>query len=548
MKRNLIFIGCMILGLLVFEQQVGAQARYDYALAYGSGNRDAGYRDAVDMDDWLERGHASVTESLLFSEGIRLTAWASEKEGTYEPGLASAIYYFSVPRWAQYLKISIRYKDAAQDDKIAGRLWIKSTENDMRGKTGADEEALFYGDTFVLRSEQLSETITVPSNRHVENGTIEMHIVVDGNDSIDVRDIRVEYLDTRPQITVVHRACDDYWDRWPRYRYVYHYYYWGPLFWPKTYIAYECWDIPTRFYWVTWRPWFFVNLIRVHHHRPWWEPRRYTVIYRDDAKHRPIERRRLLHQRLHERHEHATPVTHSTPVIKKTGHSPIQTNPRQNQEIRLKKEVKNPPASEPAINQNPNQRRQKEQPSRKDERRARIMVNPQTKTVERHPVVNEPDHRPASSSHTAPRRIQKGQMQPRTAAPQPRSNPTPQGAVQTPAPAHTPRDSGTRQEQRAQGPANIGQAATPQPRQETQQPRSHNEEKSVQTRTAAPQPQSNPTPQGAVQTPAPAHAPRDYGTRQEQTVQRPANIGQETMPQPRQETQQPRSLGGGKHH
>ncbi|MCJ7663782.1 MAG: hypothetical protein MUO24_06030, partial [Desulfobacterales bacterium] len=317
MKRNLIIIGCMILGLLVCAQSGGAQAQYDYALAYGYSNRDAGYRDAVNMDDWLERGHASVVESPLFSEGIRLTAWASEEEGTYEPGLASAIYYFTVPRGAQYLKITIRYKDAAQDDKIAGRLWIKSTENDMRGKTGAGEEALFYGDTFALRSERLSETITVPSDRHVENSTIEMHVVVDGNDSIDVRDIRLEYLDTQPQITVVHLHCDDYWDRLPRYRYSYHYYYWGPFFWPKTYVAYECWDVPTRFYWVTWRPWFsiFIKGFRAH---AWWEPRRYTAIYHDDVKHPPIERRQLLHQRLKERHEQATTLTHSTPVIRET--------------------------------------------------------------------------------------------------------------------------------------------------------------------------------------------------------------------------------------
>jgi len=513
MKRNLIIVGCMILGLLLFAQSVGAQARYDYEVAYGNSSRDSGYRNAVDMDDWLERGHASVTESHLFSEGIRLTAWASEKTGTYEPGLASAIYYFTVPGWAQYLKISIRYKDAAQDDKIAGRLWIKSAENDMRDKTGADEEAPFYGDTFVLRSERLSETITVPSSRHMENGTIEMHIVVDGSDCINIRDIRVEYPDVRPQITVVHRPCNDYWDRWPRYRYSYHYYYWGPFFWPKTYVAYECWDVPTRFYWVTWRPWFFVNIIRVHHPRPWWKPRRYTVIYRDDVKHQPIERRRLHHQRLKERHEHRTPLTHAAPVTRGTAHSPVQTHPPQHQKIRLKKKANSPHASETTFNQNPAQRHQNEQPSRKDEQRARIIVNTQTKTVERHPAINEPEHRPASSSHTAPQHIQqKEQLQTRTAEPQPRSNPTPQGAGQAPTREHTPQGYGKRQEQRAQNPATIGQAASPQPPQESKQarvPTSH-----------------------------------DYGTRQEQRAQSPATIGQAASPQPRQETQRRRSHGG----
>ena len=544
MKKNLIIICCMILGLFVSAQTVAANARYDYELAYGYSSRDPGYRNAVDMDDWLERGHASVTESSLFSEGIRLTAWASEKEGAYEPGLASAIYYFTVPRRAQYLKIIIRYKDAAQDDKIAGRLWIKSAENDMRGKTGADEEALFYGDTFVLRSERLSETITVPSDRHVENGTIEMHVVVDGNDSIDVRDIRVEYLDAQPQITIVHLHCDDYWDWRPRYHYAYHYYYWGPLFWPKTYIAYECWDVPTRFYWVTWRPWFsiFIKGFRAH---PWWEPRRYTVIYHNDVKHPPIERRQLLHQRLKERHEHTTQLNHATPVIRETPRSPVRAHPSQNREIRLKKEVtERPRIFETTADQNPTQRQQKKQSPRESEQQAKPVVNTRTKTLERHPMVNEPDHLPASSSYTARQHMQhKDQLRTRTAEPQPQSSPLHQETVQSPTPVHSPQDYGTKQEQKVQNPINSGQETMPQPPQDIQQPRSRGEEKEVQTRTAEPQPQSSPLHRDAVQAPAPAHTFQDYGTRQEQRAQSPANIGQAATPEPRQETHQTRSHG-----
>ncbi|MCJ7664328.1 MAG: hypothetical protein MUO24_08815, partial [Desulfobacterales bacterium] len=459
-------------------------------------------------------------------------------------GLASAIYYFTIPRWAQYLKITIRYKDAAQDDKIAGRLWIKSTGNDMRGKTGADEEALFYGDTFVLRSERLSETIMVPSNRNVENSTIEMHIVVDGNDCIDVRDIRVEYLDTQPQITIVDRPCDDYWDWWPRYRYSYHYYYWGPFFWPKTNVAYECWDVPTRFYWVTWRPWFsiFIKGFRAH---AWWEPRRYTIIYHDDVKHPPIERRHLLHQRLKERHEQATTLTHSTPVIRETAHSPVQAHPSQNQEIRLKKEVKESPhIFETTANQNPTQRQRKEQPPRESEQRAKPVVNTQTKTIKNNQVVNQPDPRSAHPSDAAPQQMQhKDQWQARTAGSQQQASPLHRGAVQAPTPVHTPQNYGTKQEQQVQNPANSGQETMTQHRQEIQQPRSRGEEEGVQTRTAEPQLRSNPTSQEAVQTSAPARTARDDGTRQEQLAQSPANIGQAATPEPRQETQQPRSPG-----
>src|SRR4030042_3291744 len=176
MSKNIIIV-CMILGLLVFAQSVGAQTTYYYELTYGYSNRDSGYRNAVDMDDWLERGHASVTASPAYSEGVRLTAWASKEGETYEPGLASAIYYFAVPRWARYLKITVRYKDIARNDQIAGRLWIKSAERGTEGPSEAEGEAPLYGDTFVLRSDRISETIMVPSSRHVEADSMEMHMV-----------------------------------------------------------------------------------------------------------------------------------------------------------------------------------------------------------------------------------------------------------------------------------------------------------------------------------------------------------------------------------
>ena len=72
MAKNII-IGCMMLGILVLAQSaVGVQ--YDYELTYSSSSRDSGLREAVAMDDWLERGRAAVTESPVFPDGVRLTA------------------------------------------------------------------------------------------------------------------------------------------------------------------------------------------------------------------------------------------------------------------------------------------------------------------------------------------------------------------------------------------------------------------------------------------------------------------------------------------
>jgi len=537
MKRNFIINSCLIIALFLSAQIAAAQARNDYELAYGYSSRDSGYRSAVDMDDWLERGHASVTESPLFPEGIRLTASASEKGGQYEPGLASVIYYFTVPRWAQYLKISIRYKDAAQDDKIAGRLWIKSTDDSIRGRTEPGEAVPFYGDTFILRSERLSETITLSANRRVENGTVEMHIVVDGRDCLDVRDIQVEYLDTQPQVVIVNRPSDDYWDQLPRYRYSYHYYYWGPLFWPKASSAFECWDVPQRFYWVTWRPWFRVFVKGFSKHS-WWEQRRYTAIYHDDVKRPPIERRSLLQQRLRERHGRATPATPATPMTRQTTRRPVQNHPSQNQEIRLKKEIGSNRSPATAVNRKPTQIQQKGQPIQADRQREKTMAP--TKT-ERHQAVNEAAPRPSPSAPTASQRTQKDQLPPQTAGPQPQSGPAVREAIQTPPRVQTPQGNKTIQEQKARGPAAISQVATPQPRQEIKLPRSHNEVQRPQPQPVGPQPQSRPVIKEAAQTPTGTHTPQSSGTRQEQMSQRPATTGQQGMPQPRQETQQPRS-------
>jgi len=296
MLRNvLVVIGLMILGILLLAQLV--EARDDYELGYYC-SRNSEYRDAADADDWIERGRASVTDSPMFPDGIRLTAWAVEKEEEFEPGLASAIYCFVVPSWTNYLKIRVRYKDFSKDDKVAGRLWIKTTDRDLKRGLESEEETPFYGDTFVLRSSQTSETVYVPSGRHVETGKLEIHIVAEGKDCLDVKSIRVEYLEEKPaRITVVHHLCDDYWYRWPRYRYVYHYYYWGTYYCPRTSLVYECWDWPLDYYWTTWRPWFRIY-VRVHCCYPWWRPRRYTVIYNCDPDDPPPRKRALLRRRL----------------------------------------------------------------------------------------------------------------------------------------------------------------------------------------------------------------------------------------------------------
>jgi hypothetical protein len=565
MARTVI-IGCVMLGLLVSAQSA-VGARYDYERDY----RYSG-RDAVDMDDWLERGRAAVTESPVFSDGVRLTAWGGAE--TYEPGLASAIYYFPVPRWAQYLKIKIRYKDTAQDDKIAGRLWIKGIDDDMRGEIEAGEEAPFYGDTFVLRAERLSETITVPSQRHVEAGMVEMHVVAEGKDCIDVRDVRIEYLDTRPQITVVHRTYNGYWDWWPRHRYAYHYYYWGPLFWPRTLVVYECWDVPSPFYWITWRPWFVINIIRVHHHHPWWGPRRYTVAYHVDVKKPLIKSRTLLRTRLKEHQVQVTRTIRPKIATRKTVPSPVRTSPPQKQEVRLKTEAQTPRTFEAQASENPTQRHVKEQPVRRDKGRERPLVNTQTKTVKRPQTNNKLDSRTTRPSDTVPRHIQKDQAQPRTAVqtqtPRPKTEAR-EAIVQAPVqkqlkkpdtavkPAPTRRSNTGQLAQEKKGPErpavnkqtktaerpqaiNKSDARSARPSHTASQ-RIHKDQ--AQPRTAEQQPPTRVMARGEdVRGPTRVQAAQDKRAKREGTVQRKTKIGQGN----RSQSRQPRPHPGQQRH
>ena len=53
-----------------------ALADYDYF----SDRISREHRDAGDVEDWIERGNATVTASPRFESGIRLAAWANESD------------------------------------------------------------------------------------------------------------------------------------------------------------------------------------------------------------------------------------------------------------------------------------------------------------------------------------------------------------------------------------------------------------------------------------------------------------------------------------
>ena len=210
------------------------------------------HRDAGDVEDWIERGNATVTASPRFESGIRLTAWANEsdKEDDYEFAIASAIYLFEIPRQAQYVEILVRYRGEPHRadfdyEEIAGRIWIRNTKREYARRNYNDngEDETLYGDTFFLRAKRRSETIKIATAGRVDNGILEMHIVAENGEKLDIEYVDVVTYQRQPDVRVIHRYARDYhWQPW--YRYTYLYFYDGPFYYCTDLGYYIRWSYP----------------------------------------------------------------------------------------------------------------------------------------------------------------------------------------------------------------------------------------------------------------------------------------------------------------
>ena len=225
-----------------------ALADYDYF----SDRISREHRDAGDVEDWIERGNATVTASPRFESGIRLAAWANEsdKEADYEFAIASAIYLFEIPRRAQYVEILVRYRGEPHRadfdyEEIAGRVWIRNTKREYARRNYNDngEDETLYGDTFFLRAKRRSETIKIATAGRVDNGILEMHIVAENGEQLDIEYVDVVTYQRQPDVRVIHRYARDYhWQPW--YRYTYLYFYDGPFYYCTDLDYYIRWSYP----------------------------------------------------------------------------------------------------------------------------------------------------------------------------------------------------------------------------------------------------------------------------------------------------------------
>ena len=251
MKFHIPFSICLMLTILLLTLMPHAVLA-DYEYDYFSDRVSREHRDAGDVEDWIERGNATVTASPRFENGIRLTAWASEsdEEKNYEFAIASAIYLFEIPRQAQHVEILVRYRGEPHRadfdyEEIAGRVWIRNTKREYSRKRYNDngEEETLYGDTFFLRAKRRSETIKIATAGHVDNGILEMHVVAENGEQLDVEYVDVVTYQRQPDVRVIHRYARDYhWQPW--YRYTYLYFYDGPFYYCTDLGYYIRWSYP----------------------------------------------------------------------------------------------------------------------------------------------------------------------------------------------------------------------------------------------------------------------------------------------------------------
>ena len=234
---------------------IGTLAAVSYAdYGYYADRLSREYRVASDVDEWIERGNATITASPLFEDGMRLTAWASSRHDAenFEFAIASGVYLFEIPRNAQSIEILVRYKGEPNEfeindhyEPIAGRVWIRNLNRERmrRGYNDQNAAETRYGDTFVLRAKNRSETIKIPVAGHVDNGFMELHIVAEGGEQLDVEYIEVSTYRRAPKVRVVQHYTPSYrWRPWNRYTYLY--FYDGPIFYSSGYDSYLCWNYP----------------------------------------------------------------------------------------------------------------------------------------------------------------------------------------------------------------------------------------------------------------------------------------------------------------
>ena len=253
MSFRINILGPLALLSCLFMLAIPAVSQVDYDYSDYSDRLSREHRAGNDVDEWIERGNATINASPHFEEGARLTAWASQdiQEDDYEFAIASAVYFFEIPPQAQYIEILVRYRGEPNEpyiedyESIAGRVWIRNTKREYtrRGYDDKHADETRYGDTFALRAKRRSETIKIPAAGHVDNGFLEMHVVAQDGEQLDIEYIDVVAFRQQRHIQRYHRYARSYeWRPWHHYTYLY--FYDGPCYYATDHDYYIRWSYP----------------------------------------------------------------------------------------------------------------------------------------------------------------------------------------------------------------------------------------------------------------------------------------------------------------
>lgn len=240
--------------------------------AGGSGRIEKDVRYAEDYDARILRGPADISLSGYYYKGIHLEAWDNDYRDENIYPLASAVYYFYIPRDTEHISVTVEYRNqslASDHNGYAGAIWMRSSYTDDSVLTDSywdyeygNEDMIFYGNTYLLESDRSRETFEVSADAVAADGQLELHVMAGSGQSLDLRKITVESYRYAPRYEVVHVSHVDYVP--DPFIYSFRYYYYGPWLcyrYPGSYVSFyfDPWD-------AHWTPDLYLNVHFYRHH------------------------------------------------------------------------------------------------------------------------------------------------------------------------------------------------------------------------------------------------------------------------------------------
>lgn len=160
------------------------------------------YRYAAKRDKSLVRGEATVAESRVLPNGLRLAAPAAKDAAAADAPLATAIYLFDIPLAAKSITIEVGYRPdaASKDQEVAGLLFVRNctmeaTALGSKGKEPAKgdkpAEPAFLGNLYFLKGGDTSTSVTLPADDHMADGVLEVHLSAAAGQAFDAQYVQV---------------------------------------------------------------------------------------------------------------------------------------------------------------------------------------------------------------------------------------------------------------------------------------------------------------------------------------------------------------------